>query len=104
VIGEDQALIREGIVLVLERAGFEVAGVAGGSVLDPEVVTAMLEGPSSSTSRTSISSSASRPATTTTGACSRSCATSTADPKGTYPSTRREGTQVHCQAPARHRW
>jgi DNA-binding NarL/FixJ family response regulator len=29
VIGEDQALMREGLVLVLEREGFEVAGVAG---------------------------------------------------------------------------
>lgn len=28
VVGEDQALVREGIVRVLERAGFEVAGVA----------------------------------------------------------------------------
>jgi DNA-binding NarL/FixJ family response regulator len=29
VIGEDQALMREGLTLVLERAGFEVVGVAG---------------------------------------------------------------------------
>jgi DNA-binding NarL/FixJ family response regulator len=29
VIGEDQALMREGLVLLLERQGFEVAGVAG---------------------------------------------------------------------------
>lgn len=29
VIGEDQALMREGLTLLLERAGFEVAGVAG---------------------------------------------------------------------------
>jgi DNA-binding NarL/FixJ family response regulator len=29
VVGEDQPLVREGIVLVLERAGFEVVGVAG---------------------------------------------------------------------------
>jgi DNA-binding NarL/FixJ family response regulator len=29
VIGEDQALMREGLVLLLERAEFEVAGVAG---------------------------------------------------------------------------
>ena len=28
VIGEDQALLREGLVLLLERRGFEVAGVA----------------------------------------------------------------------------
>jgi DNA-binding NarL/FixJ family response regulator len=28
VIGEDQALMREGLVLLLERAGFEVVGVA----------------------------------------------------------------------------
>ena len=28
VIGEDHALMREGMVLLLERAGFEVAGVA----------------------------------------------------------------------------
>jgi DNA-binding NarL/FixJ family response regulator len=28
VIGEDEALLREGLVLVLERAGYEVAGVA----------------------------------------------------------------------------
>ncbi len=28
VIGEDQALLREGLVLLLERCGFEVAGVA----------------------------------------------------------------------------
>ena len=29
VVGEDQPLVREGIVRVLERAGFEVVGVAG---------------------------------------------------------------------------
>jgi DNA-binding NarL/FixJ family response regulator len=29
VVGEDQPLVREGIVRVLEEAGFEVAGVAG---------------------------------------------------------------------------
>jgi DNA-binding NarL/FixJ family response regulator len=29
VVGEDQLLVREGIVHVLEQAGFEVAGVAG---------------------------------------------------------------------------
>jgi DNA-binding NarL/FixJ family response regulator len=29
VIGEDQALMREGLTLLLERAGFEVAGAAG---------------------------------------------------------------------------
>jgi DNA-binding NarL/FixJ family response regulator len=29
VIGEDQALLREGLVLLLERRGFEVVGVAG---------------------------------------------------------------------------
>jgi DNA-binding NarL/FixJ family response regulator len=29
VVGEDQVLVREGIVHVLERAGFEVVGVAG---------------------------------------------------------------------------
>lgn len=29
VIGEDQALMREGLVLLLERGGFEVVGVAG---------------------------------------------------------------------------
>ncbi|MGZ4187350.1 MAG: response regulator transcription factor [Solirubrobacteraceae bacterium] len=29
VVGEDEPLVREGIVRVLERAGFEVAGVAG---------------------------------------------------------------------------
>jgi DNA-binding NarL/FixJ family response regulator len=29
VIGEDQALLREGLVLLLERADFEVVGVAG---------------------------------------------------------------------------
>jgi DNA-binding NarL/FixJ family response regulator len=31
VIGEDQALMREGMVLLLERGGFEVAGVAADS-------------------------------------------------------------------------
>jgi DNA-binding NarL/FixJ family response regulator len=29
VVGEDQALMREGLVLLLEQAGFEVVGVAG---------------------------------------------------------------------------
>jgi DNA-binding NarL/FixJ family response regulator len=29
VVGEDQSLVREGIVRVLEEAGFEVVGVAG---------------------------------------------------------------------------
>ena len=29
VVGEDQPLVREGIVRVLEEAGFEVVGVAG---------------------------------------------------------------------------
>ncbi|MEV4596776.1 response regulator transcription factor [Amycolatopsis sp. NPDC049253] len=35
VVGEDQALVREGIVRVLERAGFAVAGVAADA---PEVL------------------------------------------------------------------
>ncbi len=32
VVGEDQALLREGIVLLLEEAGFEVVGQAGDAV------------------------------------------------------------------------
>jgi DNA-binding NarL/FixJ family response regulator len=32
VVGEDQVLVREGVVRVLERAGFEVVGTAGDAV------------------------------------------------------------------------
>jgi DNA-binding NarL/FixJ family response regulator len=57
VIGEDQALLREGLVLLLERAGFEVAGVAGdGEDLvrkarahDPDVVIADIRMPPTQT-------------------------------------------------------
>ena len=57
VIGEDQALLREGLVLLLERGGFEVAGVAGdGEDLvrkarahDPDLVIADVRMPPSQT-------------------------------------------------------
>jgi DNA-binding NarL/FixJ family response regulator len=57
VIGEDQALMREGIVLVLERGGFEVAAVAadGDDLVrkarahDPDVVVADVRMPPSQT-------------------------------------------------------
>jgi DNA-binding NarL/FixJ family response regulator len=57
VIGEDQALLREGLVLLLERRGFEVVGVAGdGEDLvrkarahDPDIVIADVRMPPSQT-------------------------------------------------------
>ena len=57
VIGEDQALLREGLVLLLERRGFEVVGVAGdGDDLvrkarahDPDIVIADVRMPPSQT-------------------------------------------------------
>jgi DNA-binding NarL/FixJ family response regulator len=57
VIGEDHALLREGMVLLLEREGFEVVGVAGdGEDLvrkarahDPDVVIADVRMPPSQT-------------------------------------------------------
>ena len=53
VVGEDQALVREGIVRILEHAGFEVVGVAAdaddlvrkASAHSPDVVIADIEMP-----------------------------------------------------------
>lgn len=57
VIGEDQALIREGMVLRLEREGFEVVGQAGdgedlvrkANAHDPDVVVADIRMPPTQT-------------------------------------------------------
>ena len=43
VIGEDSALFRRGLTLLLEDAGHEVVA-AGGSALDPEVVSRLIGG------------------------------------------------------------
>lgn len=40
VIGEDEALLREGLVLLLGGAGFDVVGVAGDADTLVEVATA----------------------------------------------------------------
>ena len=57
MIGEDQALMREGMVLLLERGGFEVAGVAADSedlvrktrAHNPDVVVAAVRMPPTQT-------------------------------------------------------
>jgi DNA-binding NarL/FixJ family response regulator len=57
VIGEDQALMREGLVLLLERNGFEVAGAAGdgddlvrkANAHEPDVVIADIRMPPTQT-------------------------------------------------------
>ena len=57
VIGEDQALMREGLVLLLEREGFEVVGQAGdgedlvrkANAHDPDVVVADIRMPPTQT-------------------------------------------------------
>ena len=57
VIGEDQALMREGLVLLLERNGFDVAGVAGdgedlvrkANAHEPDVVIADIRMPPTQT-------------------------------------------------------
>jgi DNA-binding NarL/FixJ family response regulator len=45
VIAEDTVLLREGLRRVLTDAGLEVAGIAGESVIDPDVVARLVARP-----------------------------------------------------------